>query len=419
MQQFNTWWVKGEVPQFFLGSHRRPVFDSVLRYLDKRFIVLLYGLRRVGKTTVLYQVVQHLIESGVDPLHILYFSFDERSAAIEDVVSGFEEKVLMKRIADCGRVFVFFDEVQKVVDWESKVKVLYDLHPNLKIFLSGSASLSLKKKSAESLAGRITELFVRPLSFAEFLEWRGGKIDAGRPELFKKEAVPMLMDYLRKGGFPEIVGEENDEVIRNYVKNAVLEKILYKDIPEEFSLKDLELLRVLLELFVKEPGMIVNVERLAKDLGKSKITVGNYIEYLRYSLLVSEVKNLRGNLLVSSRKAKKIYPTNTAFCFALLPDFYSDKTLEKIFEVAVASHISAQYYYRNGFEVDFVKKTADGETVPIEVKRGSASQHQIKAFLEKFNAKKGVVVSGDALAPEKEGITVQPLWLFLLQGRFV
>lgn len=416
LADFNPWWQRGAVPQVFLGARKRLFFGELVKYIDVRFIVLLYGLRRVGKTTALYQLIAHLLEKGVDGRSILYFSFDERQAPISEVVSAFEENVLRKRVIDSGRVFFFFDEIQKVDDWESKIKVLYDLHPNLKIFLSGSAAVSLRKKSAESLAGRIFDLRAEPLSFGEFLEWRGIKSGSLEPRLAGGEMAPLLADYLRKGGFPEITFEESDGAIKNYVKNTVLEKIIYKDIAEEFGAKDLELLRVLIEMFAAEPGMIVNADRLSKDLGRSKITVTNYIEYLLYGLLIREVRNLRPNLLLSSRKGKKIYPSSTAFCFAMQTDFHSDRSMEKVFETAVCAKTGAQYYYRNAFEVDFVVKGAQGSgaLVPIEVKRGRAEQSQLSRFMLKFGAKNGILVSKDQ-SWEKGGVKAMPLWEFLLK----
>lgn len=411
---FNPWWAKGVVPEIFLGKFKRPVLGTIKAFLDKRFIVLLYGLRRVGKTTAFYQTIHYLLQSGVKPENILYFSFDEKKAEIHEIISSFEEKVLKKRIIDCKeKVFVFFDEIQKINDWQNKIKVLYDLHPNAKIFLSGSATVSLQKKATESLAGRIIDVFVQPLSFSEFLDWKGVKADK-EPQLLQKQISPLLIDYLRKGGFPEIIDEEKDELIRNYIKNTVIEKILYKDISQEFRLKDLELLKLLLEMFIKEPGMIINVEKLSRDLGKNKLTISNYIEYLQYSLLVRKVKNLRSGMLVSSRKGKKIYPSNTAFCFAYQNDFYSEKNLEKIAEVSVASHILAEYYYRNSFEIDFVSKK-NNVIIPIEVKYGGIEFHQVKKFIEKFRAEKSIIVSKNVFSEEKNKITIMPLWLFLLK----
>ncbi len=143
-----------------------------------------------------------------------------------------------------------------------------------------------------------------------------------------------------------------------------LKKIIYRDIPEEFKVREVELLKTLLELFIMEPGMVVSVERLSKDLSRNKETVVNYIEYLKTSLLVREVRNLRLNMLLSSRKDKKIYPSSTGLCFALMEDFPSDQKMEKIFETVVAAKIGAQYYYRNSFEVDFVIKDYHKKTSP-------------------------------------------------------
>ncbi|MFH1199951.1 MAG: ATP-binding protein [Candidatus Micrarchaeota archaeon] len=414
LSKFNPWWTSGAVPQSLLGARERPVLAEAKSYAGKRFIVLLYGLRRVGKTTMLYQLIDSLLKKGVPPYNVLYFSFDEEAGGIDGVVAAYEEKVLKKRLADAGSVFLFFDEVHKAAGWQSKVKLLYDLNPGLKIFLSGSASISLQKKSAESLAGRMVDVLVEPLSFSEFLEWKGVAVDAERPELSAREAEPLLSDYLRKGGFPEMAFEDDDGMIRKYVKNAVLDRILYQDLPQEFGLKDAELLRTLLELFAKDPGMIANVDSLSRDLGKNRITIGNYIEYLRHALLVREVKNLRGSALVSSRKGRKIYPANTSFCFAYREDFFSDKALERVDEAVVAQHLRADYYYRNSFEVDFVQKTSRG-AFPIEVKHGNANDSQVRKFMEKFNAAKGLVVARDAGAPTTGEPRTMPLWLFLLQ----
>lgn len=412
LADFNPWWQRNAVPGALLGSQERPFLGELKQNTGNRFIMLLHGMRRVGKTTAFYQLIQHLLDTGTESRNILYFSFDEKDAAISDVISAFEEKVVKKRLADNGRTFIFFDEIQKAEGWEAKIKVLYDLNPDTKVFLSGSAAVSLRKKSAESLAGRMLDIEARPLSFREFLGWK--KVKPGENELDQREMMPMLADYLRKGGFPEMAFEDKDEAIKNYIKNSVLEKIIYRDIPSEFGAKDAELLRALLEIFTKEPGMIINTQRLSKDLGRSKITVSNYIEYLKQTLLIMEVRNLRPNMLLSSRKGKKIYPSSTAFCFAMQPEFYSDRNMEKIYETAVAAHISAECYYRNSFEVDFVKKNADGSLTPIEVKHGAPEAKQLSEFMRKFGAKKGVLVTKEAMW-KKGGATAVTLWLFLLQ----
>jgi len=377
--------------------------------------VLLYGLRRVGKSTVLYQLIDSLLQGGTNSDKILYFSFDEQSANLSSLLSLYEERVLKTRLAESGPVYLFLDEIQKCKDWQNQLKILYDLHPKLKIFLSGSASVSLQKHSTESLAGRLVEIFVKPLSFSEFLQWKGVVFDAKRPTLASAEIKAQLMDYWRKGGFPEIVGEQEDERIRQYVRSTILERIIFRDIPQEFGVHDTSLLRTLLETFIQAPGMVVNTDRLSRDLGRNRITVGNYIQYLRYGLLICEVSNLRSNLLVSSRKGRKIYPANPAFCFAYTPDFFTDRVLEKIAEVSACAHLGAPDYYQNSFEVDFVLKSP-GLLLPIEVKWGAWDERQVRHFMKKFNAASGLIVTREDERELREGLEVIPHWRWLLHN---
>jgi len=306
----------------------------------------------------------------------------------------------------------FQDEIQKAKDWQNQIKILYDTHPGLKIFISGSSSLSLQKQASESLAGRLIDILVKPMSFSEFLDWKNVKVDFANPEIYQPIAQPLLMDYLRKGGFPEIVHENSDDLVRIYLKNTILERIVYRDLPGEFGLKDIELLKILIELFSKQPGMIVNIEGLSRDLKRSKITITNYLEYLKYAMLIREVKNLRPGFLTTSRKGKKIYPSTTALCFVFQSDFYAEANLQHIAETAVANHLDARYYYKNGFEVDFILKTGD-QILPVEVKYGKPEQSQLIKFQEKFGVKRATLVTKTDFHSLREGIEQLPLWFFL------
>ncbi|MEK7104228.1 MAG: AAA family ATPase, partial [Patescibacteria group bacterium] len=213
LTQFNPWWTEKTVPTALLGSQKRPYFDLVKKNLENKFIILLYGLRRVGKTTILYQTIKELLANGIDPLSIFYFSFDEKVAGIKEVIALYEEKVIKTKISGGQeKYFCFFDEIQKAKDWQNQIKILYDTHPGLKIFISGSSSLFLQKQASESLAGRLIDILVKPLGFGEFLHWQNIKIDTKNPEIYQTTAQPLLMDYLRKGGFPEITLEKDNEL---------------------------------------------------------------------------------------------------------------------------------------------------------------------------------------------------------------
>ena len=112
LQSFNPWWRDGKVLPDFIGG-KRKVFTDVIKYVDRRQIVLFTGLRRVGKTTLMYQIIDELLSKGVNPYNILYFSFDEMRYDLEEIIKQHETDVLREDISK-KKVFLFLDEIQKL-----------------------------------------------------------------------------------------------------------------------------------------------------------------------------------------------------------------------------------------------------------------------------------------------------------------
>jgi predicted AAA+ superfamily ATPase len=185
IERFNEWWFTGKVRSELALPFRRKAFSRIIESLRERQILLVTGLRRVGKTTLLYQAVEKLLET-VAPDCILYFSFEEALGSPKEVLEYYEKKVLRKPLEDADKIFVFFDEIQYVKDWPSVLKQFYDLYPNLKFFVSGSSSLLLSRDAIDKLAGRFFLLEVEPLSFSEFLGLKGIRTD--RLEVFSRRA---------------------------------------------------------------------------------------------------------------------------------------------------------------------------------------------------------------------------------------
>ncbi|MEM3402352.1 MAG: ATP-binding protein [Candidatus Hadarchaeales archaeon] len=416
--EFNEWWETGEVPKRQYREYKRYLFPELLKFLPDRQGILLAGLRRVGKTVLLYQMIHHLLNQGVEPKNILYFSFDERGADLRDVLETYRVEVLRGDFQKRERVFIFLDEIHKVEDWESKVKIYYDLNPNLKFFLSGSAALALSKRSKESLAGRVYEFVLKPLTFREFLEMKGVKVRFEEAELLAGKIQPLFSSFLRKAGFPELLWEEDDEKIRAYVKSAVVERIVYRDIPLEFGSVDIELLEILRDLFLKNPGMFLNIENLARDLGRNKRTIMNYTHYLRFSLLVNLVANLRPGVLATSRKNRRVYPATPALSFASGVEFEEvgrGGAMESLFRCEVG----AKYYFRRGSrEIDFL--LVEGERIiPVEIK-SEVSTREISSIVKSLtglNLNRGLMLTWDKFGSKEIGnrkILIYPLWAFLL-----
>jgi predicted AAA+ superfamily ATPase len=117
----------------------------MMEYINDRQILILYGLRRVGKTTLLYQFIDELLSRGVKAEHILYFSFDEIETKIDDLILAHEENILRSPIGDAGKIYLILDEIQKAKDWGNRVKIFYDLHPNLWSLFPGQRPLMLNE----------------------------------------------------------------------------------------------------------------------------------------------------------------------------------------------------------------------------------------------------------------------------------
>jgi predicted AAA+ superfamily ATPase len=169
LERFNEWWFAGKIRKELALPFKRYAFQRVVESLKERQILIITGLRRVGKTTLLYQAIEKLLEAE-DPIRILYFSFEESSSSLKEVLEFYEKNVLKKPFEEAGKIFVFFDEIQYAKNWPSVLKQFYDIYPNIKFFISGSSSLLLSKEALEKLAGRFFFLELKPLTFFEFLE---------------------------------------------------------------------------------------------------------------------------------------------------------------------------------------------------------------------------------------------------------
>lgn len=180
--KYNRHWEKGF---FYSYPKKRKIFTKLLSYLEKRQIIEITGLRRIDKSVLIYQLINYLKEKKTSPLHLFYFTFDEEKPKIDDLLYEYRRQtgVDYKK----AKIYLFLDEVQKLPQFQNQIKVLYDLYPNIKFVISGSTSLFIRKKTQESLAGRIISCFVNPLSFYEYLFFKEKEEILEKPLVYQKE----------------------------------------------------------------------------------------------------------------------------------------------------------------------------------------------------------------------------------------
>ena len=408
LTDLNPWW-RGEYR--LEGYRERAIYGTLQRYLKVPQILALTGLRRVGKSTLLLKMAEDAL-APLGPKRILYFSFDEfREVEVRDILRDYE--TLNGVDIRSGRTLVLLDEVQKLAGWPDQIKALYDLHgKRVKFVVSGSESLFLRAGSKENLAGRLFEFRVEPLTFREYLGFRGVPFEP--LQLYRRELLREFDPFLRTQGFPELVGVTDRAHTRRFLREGVVEKVLFRDLPGLLGRRDLGVMESLLNLFVEEPGQIARTEELAGTLRVSRKTVAQYLLYLERSFLLRKLYNFAPGRRKQERRLKKFYPA------VLSPDlpFGADAlSRARTLEWLVVTQLRAECFWRDPYknEVDIVIPSKP--PVPIEVKSEKVEVGGLLAFMEKHGVRKGYVVSSDLKETRRiRGRTIEviPAYEFLL-----
>lgn len=405
----NPWW-RGE---FTVEFKERELHSQIRKYLRLPQIIALTGLRRVGKTTLMLKSAEDAIREGLDPKNVIYFSFDEfKGIEIRSVLREYE--TMMEKSLRTGKYLLLLDEIQKLNDWENQLKAIYDAFgKNVKVMISGSESLFIRRKSRETLAGRMFEFKVEPLTFKEFLNFKG--VEYKPVGLHERELEKQFAEFVLSLGFPELVGIKERDVIRKYVNESIVEKVIYRDIPELVSIKDISALRSLLDTLMTEPGQLLELSHLASDLNLTRQTVSLYLTYLEDSFLVRKLYNFSRSRRKVERKLRKYYPT------LISPDiiFKNDElSRSKVFEWLVVNQTRPAFFWRDPYkhEVDMI--LANGRPMPIEIKYGKIDLDGLLFFMRKFNVNDGLVISStleERRKVDSKRISVIPAFKFLLK----
>ena len=406
--EFNPWWKKTP----FLEFKPRVIYNEIKKFHYLPQMTALTGLRRVGKSTLLLKVIQDAIAGGMNSKSILYFSFDEfKDVEINEIVKAFNE--LTEKDISTEKTILLFDEIQKLKDWENKIKTIYDLYKGkTKIYLSGSESLFVKTKSKETLAGRIFYFEIETLSFKEFLNFKGKKFELIK--LYQKELLAEFKNFILCQGFPELVNITDKQVIQKYLQEGIVEKIIFKDIPTAYSVKDTAILESLLKLIMEEPGQIIDMRTLASQLGTTRQTISNYFSLLERAFLIRKLYNYSSNKRKSERKMKKYYPAIITPRLTFKEDSLNQS---KVLECMVVNNLNTEFFWRDQYknEVDII--LTEPSLIPVEVKFSETKSKSLELFIKKFNTQKGFIITQNKEVKTQDKIEVVSAFNYLLTHR--
>lgn len=404
--KYNRHWEKG---YFYPYKKKRFLFSSLLKNINNRFIVELTGLRRVGKSTLLFQLINYLLEEKhINCFKILYFTFDEETLSLDDLFSLYSTQAQIDFKNE--KIYVFLDEVQKLPNFQNQIKVYYDLYPNIKFFISGSTSLFIKKKTQESLAGRTLSFNLNPLTFNEYLYFKEKEEMLKKPLVFEKELEKEIKTFLTSQ-FIESINFKDDLEKKEYFV-SIVKKIIFEDMTKVFSFDYPEIAYSIVKLLAQYPGALINLINLSKDLKISNKTLSLYFDYLTQAFLIKKFYNFSKNIVSVEKRLKKYYLSSTSFSYSLI-DFQRP---ELLFENYFASILNTNYFWQDQYknEVDFVV-VKNENIVPYEIKYkkviGLEDTKNLLLFLEKYKLFKGCVCY---LGKDKKTINIKAKKIELL-----
>jgi predicted AAA+ superfamily ATPase len=398
----NTWWRNTEEIRFRAKPHKRVAWYDAVRIMEhdsiRRFVVL-SGARRVGKTTILYQMIQRLLSKGINPRNILYVSLDNpilKLSNIDEILDIYETLAPIS-----GERWLFLDEIQYAKDWELWLKILYDSRADIRLAATGSASPVLEKGATDSGTGRWSMLKVPTMSFYEYCELLSvpdlpdvpahlrvtNLSDLSKGELldFMFRFTPLQQHfnrYLTIGGFPELALSSDDSYAQRILHEDVVDKVTKRDILL-FNVRNPISMEKLFVYLCMNSSELFNKQTVAKALENISITsIENYVMFLEKSNLIYCSPPVEVGRKAALKGLPKIYIADAAIRNAVLmiDDILSDdKEMGVVVETAVYKHVLSYWqgrsatvgYYRkvkeNQKEVDIVI-SLPGEKILCEVK---------------------------------------------------
>lgn len=385
----NPAWETGQVgDQFRAFQKRRAYFDGFMRLVTQKAVrraVVLMGPRRVGKTVMLQQAMQRLIENGAPPKSILYVSVETpvyTGTALEKLLQYFRE---LHGHDPKAELYIFFDEIQYHKDWELHLKSLVDTYPAIRFVASGSSAAALRLKSRESGAGRFTDFILPPLTFAEFLRFTDRETFTRETPADKVDIEALnadFVDYLNFGGFPEaVMVPAIRESMNQFVASDIIDKVLLRDLPSLYGIDDPQQLNRLFATLAYNTGMEISLDELSKSSQIAKNTLKKYLEYLEAAFLIRRIYRIdhQDGRRFKKQTHFKVYLANPSMRAALFGNVSADDdAMGRLAETAIVSQFAHSDVGRELFYARWGDREVDLVGMPRALSRKHAWPIEIK-----------------------------------------
>ncbi len=396
---------------------KREYYLSKIRdFYHSDLIKVITGIRRCGKSVLLMQIMEELVEQGVSKEQILYLNFEDYAYSFIRTGEDLYEYIKKKLVTE-DKYYIFFDEIQTVPEFERVVNSIR-MKYNTSIFLTGSNWKLLSGELATYLSGRTVSFRIYPFSFAEACEVKGLKSEEATEE--------DLLEYMNWGGMPQRFQMENEEQTKVFLQD-LFDTIVLRDMVQRAGIKDIDLFNRLIEYLMCNPAQTFSVSGVADyflsiNRRISKETIYNYLEYITASLIIEKAGryDIRGKRILT--KMDKYYLTDLGLGRIRNPGF-------KIEMGALLENVVYNELLLRGYEV-YVGKTRKSEIDFIALKGQKKEYYQVAYYLydqdvidRKFGVFREVddnypkyVISFDKMDFSRDGIIHKNAVSFLLEN---
>ena len=461
----NPWW---ERKKPIVPDKKRSEYLALWAALKDKQITAIIGPRRIGKSVLMQQLIQQLIDEKTDPKNILFAQLDEplfeteKISLINRLIDVYVKYILTRDLDNLPeKIYIFLDEIQHIEKWSEVLKSYYDKRYRIKFIVSGSSAAGITRGSSESLAGRMSLNLINTLKFADYLKFRNvneefDNISSKLQSLItalesgyiadlsktlnesyakiaphQRQIETMLFEFMVKGGYIELVEIEDYNKCAQYLKD-LLQLVIYKDIVKVFGVRNPKNIEDLMLYLASHSAELFSETSASPKLKMKQETIGGYIDYLEETFLITSCMIYSKNRAKQLRNPKKIYISDTGVR-NVLNGTYSPKALLDardiglMAETIVHNHLqiltshfvtyrSNCYYWKNSCEIDNII-TYGKSPIPIKVKyQNEITPEDAKGcldFIEANSSPFGIIITKNKL-DFKDKIAYIPLWLFLL-----
>lgn len=380
-------------------------------YIASKQIVVISGVRRSGKSTLLKQISLKIPQ-------FYYINFDDERL-INFTIQDFNTLIVIWKKKFQSK-YILIDEIQNIANWERFVRRVHD--EGYKLFITGSNAKLLSSELSTHLTGRHKKVELFPFSFKELIDYRKVNITGSPTTETKAKILRLFDDYLIHGGFPEYIKYKDSEYLKR-----IYEDIIYRDIITRFGIKEVKSFRELTNYIFTNFTKEASYNTLKNILGiKTTMSVRAYVGFLEESYLVFELFKYDFSLKKQYISDKKLYVVDNGMRNATAFYFSEDRgrLLENLVYIELRRRGKNLYYFKDKVECDFLIQEKNKIVQALQVTQKIDKTNEEREFngliiaLDRLNVKNGLILTenqDEVRTINSHKIIIKPIWRWLLE----